>query len=89
MGLPGIILQGLCTMAFAHKMAVDHLTPDRDPVKVKELYVRFARPVLPGQMLTFKGYVKEKLADKTKYVIIALNNDGKDVLRNAWCSIAV
>ncbi len=88
-GLPGIILQGLCTMAFTHKMAVDHLTADRDPLKVKELYVRFARPVLPGQTLTFKGYTIEKLEQKIKYGILALNNDGKDVLRNAWCSVAV
>ncbi|MDH7554137.1 MAG: MaoC/PaaZ C-terminal domain-containing protein [Spirochaetota bacterium] len=87
-GLPGIILQGLCTMAFSHKMAVDHLTPDRDPLKVRELYVRFARPVLPGQTLRFKGYTIEKLADRTRYGIVALNNDGKDVLRNAWCSVA-
>jgi acyl dehydratase len=87
-GLPGIILQGLCTMAFAHKMAVDHLTPDRDPLKVKELYVRFARPVLPGQMLAFKGYAIEKLKEKTKYGIVALNDNGKDVLRNAWCTVA-
>lgn len=88
-GLTGIILQGLCTMAFAHKMAVDHFTVDRDPLKVKELYVRFARPVIPGQTLTFKGYEIEKLADKTKYGIIALNDSGKDVLRHAWCSVAV
>ena len=87
-GLPGIILQGLCTMAFSHKMAVDHLTSDRDPLRVKELYVRFARPVIPGQTLTFKGFEIEKLAEKTKYGIVALNNDGKEVLRNAWCTVA-
>lgn len=87
-GLPGIILQGLCTMAFAHKMAVDHLTPDRDPLRVQELYVRFARPVVPGQSLSFKGYTSERLEEKTKYGIAALNEGGKEVLRNAWCMVA-
>jgi acyl dehydratase len=88
-GLPGIILQGICTMAFAHKCAVDNLCgPERDPLKLKKLRVQFSRPVLPGQTLTFQGYEMASTEDGTKYGIIARNEDGKDVLKGAWCLIA-
>ena len=87
-GLGGIILQGLCTMAFAHKAVVDNLTgPERDPLKVRKLKVQFARPVLPGQTITYQGFKIGEEDGGTKYGIIAKNNDGKNVLRDAWCVI--
>ena len=86
-GLPGIILQGLCTMAFAHKAAVDNLCgKDRDPRKLRKLKVQFARPVLPGQTITFEGF-KMGSDGGEKYGILAKNNEGKEVLRDAWCLI--
>lgn len=88
MGLPGIILQGVCTMCFAHKCAVDNLCgPNRDPLKLKKLRVQFSRPVLPGQMLTFQGYKIGAAEGGTKYGIIAKNEEGKDVLKGAWCIV--
>jgi acyl dehydratase len=87
-GLPGIILQGVCTMAFAHKCAVDNLCgPARDPLKLKKLKVQFSRPVLPGQTLTFQGYKIGAAEGGTKYGIIARNDEGKDVLKGAWCIV--
>ncbi len=86
-GLPGIILQGLCTMAFTHKAAVDNLCgPERDPLRLKKLRVQFARPVLPGQTLTFQGYAIGDEKDGT-YGILVTNDQGKDVLRGARCFI--
>ncbi|MCX5847972.1 MAG: MaoC/PaaZ C-terminal domain-containing protein [Deltaproteobacteria bacterium] len=87
-GLPGIILQGLCTMAFAHKAVTDNLTgPYRNPLLVKKLKVRFARPLLPGQTITYQAYKIGTEAGGTKYGIIARNDEGKDVLRDCWCII--
>lgn len=87
-GLPGIILQGLCTMAFAHKAAVDNLCgPERDPLKLKKMGVQFARPVIPGQVLTFQGYAIGDEDGGTKFGVIAKNDLGKDVLKDAWCLI--
>jgi acyl dehydratase len=87
-GLPGIILQGLCTMAFAHKAAVDNLCGlDRNPLKLKKMGVQFARPVIPGQTLTFKGFAIGDVDGGRKFGIIAKNDLGKDVLRDAWCLI--
>jgi NAD(P)-dependent dehydrogenase (short-subunit alcohol dehydrogenase family)/acyl dehydratase len=49
-GLPGVILHGLCTMAFAQRDLVNALCGG-DPRQLRRLGVRFARPVLPGQTL--------------------------------------
>lgn len=87
-GLQGIILQGLCTMAFAHKTVVENLCgQDKDPLKCKKLGVQFARPVLPGQTITYQGYKMGKEDGGAKYGIIAQNDQGKDVIRSAWCLI--
>jgi acyl dehydratase len=49
-GLPGVIMHGLCTMAFACWALVAH--SGSDPARVRRLAVRFARPVRPGDRLT-------------------------------------
>jgi len=41
-GLPGIIVHGLCTMAFRPKIAIDKLCSG-DPTRLKRLRVRFSR----------------------------------------------
>ena len=50
-GLPGIIIHGLCTMAFTSVAAIEHGCPD-DPTRLRRLAVRFARTVQPGQTIT-------------------------------------
>jgi acyl dehydratase len=50
-GLPGIIIHGLCTMAFTSVAAIQHACPD-DPTRLERLAVRFAKPVQPGQTIT-------------------------------------
>lgn len=49
-GLPGVILHGLCTMAFVHNALVRHF--GGDPARVARLSVRFSKPVLMGDELT-------------------------------------
>jgi acyl dehydratase len=86
-GLPGIILQGLCTMAFGAKTLIDNLSPNRDPERLKRYRVQLARMVLPGQKLTFQGFEIGKEDGGTKYGLIAKNEEGADLLRDAWCVI--
>jgi acyl dehydratase len=50
-GLPGIIIHGLCTMAFTSVAAIKHSCAD-DPTRLRRLAVRFARTVQPGQTIT-------------------------------------
>jgi acyl dehydratase len=50
-GLPGIIIHGLCTMAFTSVAAIQHACPD-DPSRLRRLAVRFASIALPEQTIT-------------------------------------
>ena len=50
-GLPGIIIHGLCTMAFTSVAAIKTFTPD-DPTRLRRLAVRFASIALPEQAIT-------------------------------------
>lgn len=50
-GLPGIIVHGLCTMAFT-SWAVIQTACGGDPTRLARIAVRFSRPVLPGQEIT-------------------------------------
>jgi acyl dehydratase len=51
MGLPGIIIHGMCTMAFTSVAVIEHACPE-DPTLLKRLAVRFSRTVQPGQTIT-------------------------------------
>jgi acyl dehydratase len=51
MGLPGIIVHGLCTMAFTSQVVIGHTCPE-DPTRLRRLAVRFARVVQPRQTIT-------------------------------------
>lgn len=50
-GLPGVILHGMCTLALACRAAVERLAGG-DPSKLRRFAGRFSRPVRPGQALT-------------------------------------
>ena len=50
-GLPGRILHGLCTMAFAGRAVLEAAAVD-DPRAVTRLAVRFSAPLFPGESLT-------------------------------------
>jgi acyl dehydratase len=85
-GLPGIILQGLCTMAFVQKAVVDNVNGG-DPNKLKKLKVRFSRNVLPGDTVTTTGWLKE---DKGKSMIVGLESvvdRGDIVIKDAWAEV--
>ncbi|MEO6887308.1 MAG: MaoC/PaaZ C-terminal domain-containing protein [Jatrophihabitantaceae bacterium] len=51
MGFPGIIVHGLCTMAFASQAVIAHACPD-DPALLRRLAVRFSAVGRPGQIAT-------------------------------------
>lgn len=50
-GLPGRIVHGLCTMAFAGRAVLEAVGVE-DPGAVRRLAVRFSAPLLPGGALT-------------------------------------
>jgi acyl dehydratase len=86
-GLPGIILQGLCTMAFVQKAVIDNVAGG-DPTRLKKLKVRFSRNVLPGDTVSTSGWLKE---DAAKYLVVGLEakvDRGDIVIRDAWAEVA-
>jgi len=54
-GLPGVILHGMCTMALCGRAVVDELAGG-DPTRLRRLAVRFYRPVFPGSDLVTTVY---------------------------------
>jgi NAD(P)-dependent dehydrogenase (short-subunit alcohol dehydrogenase family)/acyl dehydratase/putative sterol carrier protein len=74
-GLPGVILHGLCTMAFAQRDLVAQFGAG-DPARLSFLGVRFARPVFPGETLTLQAW--DQGAGRVAFQTV--NNDGKLVI---------
>ena len=94
-GMPGIIVHGLCTMAFTSKVMIDHLC-DHDPRRLQRLRVRFARPVFPGQEITTAVWKKLDQSEHNEQIGIAgiesytyetYNPDGKAVIKDGIAEI--
>jgi acyl dehydratase len=85
MGLPGIIVHGLCTMAFTSRAVIQTCCPD-DPARLKRLAVRFAKIVQPSETVTTtmwdggEGRVAFETVSSNGNVAI---KDGLAELRNA------
>ncbi|HZC45885.1 MAG TPA: MaoC/PaaZ C-terminal domain-containing protein [Candidatus Acidoferrum sp.] len=86
-GLPGIIVHGLCTMAFTSKVAIDQLCLS-DPNRLKRLCVRFSRPVLPGQTITTKVWADHQRAGRKVFAYETFNPDGQVVIKGGIAEIA-
>ena len=83
-GLPGIIVHGLCTMAFASRAIIDTVCAS-DPTKLRHLSLRFARPVFPGDTLTT---AIASGAGPGDYSFTTANAAGQIVLRDGVATIA-
>ena len=86
-GLGGIIVHGLCTMAFTSKVAIDGLCGG-DPARLKRLRVRFSRPVLPGQTITTRVWPDGERAERRVYAYETYNPDGHAVIRGGIAEVA-
>jgi len=85
-GLPGIIVHGLCTMAFTSKVMIDNLCAG-DPVRLKRLSVRFARPVFPGQIITTKVSSAGDKNGRQLFRFETYNPEGRAVIRDGIAEI--
>ena len=86
-GLPGIVVHGLCTMAFTSKVVIDGLCAG-DPVRLKRLRVQFSRPVLPGQSITTRVWAAGEHGGHTAYAFETYNPEGMAVIRGGIAEIA-
>jgi acyl dehydratase len=86
-GLPGIIVHGLCTMAFTSKVAIDKLCSG-DPTRLKRLRVRFSRPVLPGQTITTKIWPNPNESDRKTFSVETYNQNNQPVIKDGLAEIS-
>jgi acyl dehydratase len=94
-GLPGIIVHGMCVMAFAGRAVVAAACVG-DPARLKRLAVRFARPVFPGQEITTRIWAADQGVDRPTgehsarrtYAFETVNPDGKAVLLDGLAEVA-
>ncbi len=86
-GLPGIIVHGLCTMAFTSKAAIDQLCGG-DPARLKRLRVRFSRPVLPGQTITTRFFSDGERDGRRVFAYETYNPEGQAVIRAGIAEVA-
>jgi acyl dehydratase len=86
-GLPGIIVHGLCTMAFTSKVMIDRLCAG-DPRRLKRLRVRFSRPVFPGQTITTAIWPLPDRDGVKVYAYETENPEGRAVLKDGVAEIA-
>ncbi|SRR5579885_2744538 len=86
-GLPGIIVHGLCTMAFASRAIIEGLCGG-DTARLKRLRVQFSRPVFPGQSITTKVWSSGERAGRSVFVFETYNPDGLAVIRGGIAEVS-
>lgn len=86
-GLPGIIVHGLCTMAFVSKVMIGGLCGG-DPERLKRLRVQFSRPVFPGQSITTRVFSDGERFGRAAYIFETCNPQGLPVIRGGIAEIA-
>src|SRR5262245_1580004 len=86
-GLPGIIVHGLCTMAFTSKVMIDNLC-DRDPTRLKRLRVRFSRPVRPGETITTRVWPQGERENRRVFAYETSASDGQVVIRGGIAEVS-
>lgn len=82
-GLPGIIVHGLCTMAFASRAVIEHACGGQ-PGRLRRLAVRFSRPVLPGQTVTTRLFA----AGPDAFAFETLGAEGQAVVKDGRAEVA-
>ncbi|MDR7419976.1 MAG: MaoC/PaaZ C-terminal domain-containing protein [Armatimonadota bacterium] len=86
-GLPGIIVHGMCTMAFAGRAVIGTVCGN-DPRRLRRLAVRFARPVLPGQAITTYLWAAGVRGSHAAHAFETVNPAGKAVLVDGLAEVA-
>jgi acyl dehydratase len=86
-GLPGIIIHGLCTMAFTSWAAIQEVAGG-DPRRLRRLAVRFSRPVLPGQEITTTFWAAGEKNGNAAFGFETRNDQGEVVIKDGLVEVA-
>jgi acyl dehydratase len=86
-GMPGIIIHGLCTMAFTSMAAIESFCSD-DPTRLKRLAVRFSKVAFPGQTITTRIWDSGEREGRAVYSYETQSDSGDVVIKDGWAEIA-
>ena len=86
-GLPGIIIHGLCTMAFT-SVAVLESFASEDPARLKRLAVRFASIALPEQTITTRLWAAGEREGRSAYAFETSSDAGALVIKDGWAEVS-
>ncbi|MDD9302989.1 MAG: MaoC family dehydratase N-terminal domain-containing protein [Desulfobacter sp.] len=85
-GLPGILLQGTCTLAYAVRELIN-TEAEADPETVKEIACSFTGMVLPGTKIDICCLETRKEDRFTHIFFEVLNADNQKAIRNGYMKI--
>lgn len=85
-GLPGIIIHGLCTMAFTSHAVIGAVC-DGDTTRLKRLAVRFSKPVLPGQEIATSIWASGQTDGRTVYAFETATTEGDVVIKDGLAEV--
>ena len=80
-GLPGIIIHGLCTMAFIGRAVAGHVAAG-NALRLRRLAVRFSRPIFPADPMRTDLWDGGDVEGGRRYYCEATRSDGEKVLTN-------
>ncbi|PKN35359.1 MAG: hypothetical protein CVU61_03545 [Deltaproteobacteria bacterium HGW-Deltaproteobacteria-19] len=85
-GLPGIILQGTATLAFAVR-EITRREPAAEPSKIRAISCRFANMVFPGENIDVQLVGREEGGKATHLFFRVLTDSGKPALQDGRVTI--
>jgi len=88
MGLPGIIMHGLCTNAILSHVLIEHAAAG-DPSRLKRLAVRFSKPGIPGDTMTTSIWRDLDEPNGSRYRFESTNTAGEHLIRDGLAEFSV
>jgi acyl dehydratase len=88
MGFPGIIIHGLCTMAFNSRAVIETACPE-DPSRLKRIAVRFSATAFPRNTITTSLWETGVAGDgTTTYAFETTSDEGASIIKDGLAEIA-
>jgi acyl dehydratase len=85
-GLPGIIVHGLCTMAFTSRAVIQTACPD-DPTRLKRLAVRFSKVVQPHEKVTTSLWDAGELDGRRHIAYETVSDNGNVAIKDGLAEV--
>jgi acyl dehydratase len=85
-GLPDVIMHGLCNMCYASKALMENCC-DNDPTKLKMMSLQFSKPVLKGQTVTVSMWDGGQVDDRKIVLFESKTEDGSVCIKDGVAEV--